>query len=45
MFWFSFGVFIEQNEELLLFSHLGDLKIEFQSSVYIFSDCWLLKRL
>ena len=45
MFWFSLGVFIGQNEELLLQSHLvktyrfGDLKIEFQSSVYIFSGC------
>ena len=34
-----------QNEELLLLSHLartfifGDLKIQFQSSVYIFSGC------
>ena len=46
MFWFSLGVFIGQNEELLLLSHLaktyrfGDLKIELQSSVYIFSGCW-----
>ena len=43
MVWFSLGVFIGQNEELLLLSHLAktyrirDLKIEFQSSVYIFS--------
>ena len=43
MFWFSLGVFIGQNEELLLQSHLAktyrirDLKIEFQSSFYIFS--------
>ena len=47
MFWFTLGVFIGQNEELLLQSQLaktyrfGDLKIEFQSSVYIFSGCWL----
>ena len=46
MFWFSLGAFIGQNEELLLLSHLAktyrfrDLKIEFQSSVYIFSGCW-----
>ena len=46
MFWFSLGVVIGQNEKLLLLSHLvktyrfGDLKIEFQSSVYIFSGCW-----
>ena len=44
MFWFSLGVFIGQNE-LLLLSHLakayrfGYLKIEFQSLVYIFSGC------
>ena len=46
MFWFSLGVFIGQNEDLLLLSHLAktykfrDLKTEFQSSVYIFSGCW-----
>ena len=37
MFWFSLGVFIGQNEEFVLLSHLaktyrfGDIKIEFQS--------------
>ena len=41
MFWFSLGVFIGLNEQLLLLSHLAktyrirDIKIEFQSSVYI----------
>ena len=46
MFWFSLGVFIGQNKELLLLSHLGkiyrfgDFKTEFQSLVYIFSGCW-----
>ena len=45
MLWFSLGVFIVQNEQLLLLSHLAktyrsrNLKIEFQSSVYIFSGC------
>ena len=49
MFWFSVGIFIGQNEELLLLSHLaktyrfGDLKIEFQSLVYIFSGSSHLK--
>ena len=44
MFWVSLGVFIGQNEQILLLSHLaktyrfGDLKIEFQSSVPAGSD-------
>ena len=47
LFWFSLGVFVGQNEQILLLSSLPktysfwDLKFQFQCLVYFFSGRWI----